>query len=439
VNDITFLFLLILFIFIIVDIFLYGAISALSGVSRARLISLQEEQPQAVQKIFSLIDAPLRWFSAITSLQWARRIILLLMFLSIYIMLFWLLPESGELPLLQVFSSRSFLLWLAAMLLLSILLAWAEMITTQIIQQNPERWALRWIDYIHYLERGFSPFLVPALLLSPAKQSFTQFRHLVTEDELKSMVDASEQGGVLEQEERKMIYSIFELGDTVVREIMVPRIDIVALPSQASISDALQTLNESGFSRVPVYEETIDNILGILYAKDLLKLISLPQQTHQELSSILRKAYFVPEAKKVDELLEEMQTNHVHLAIAVDEYGGVAGLVTLEDIIEEIIGDIRDEFDEGEEIYYQQIGEDDYLCSGKMDIDDVNDLFGSNLPTDEADTLAGLIYQLLGRIPTEKETITVDDLLLTPVQVHKRRIRQVRVQRIPQGDKNDQS
>jgi CBS domain containing-hemolysin-like protein len=196
-----------------------------------------------------LIDAPLRWFFCDYQLAMgAQNHPALLLFLSIYIMLFWLLPESGELPLLQVFSSRSFLLWLAAMLLLSILLAWAEMITTQIIQQNPERWALRWIDYIHYLERGFSPFLVPALLLSPAKQSFTQFRHLVTEDELKSMVDASEQGGVLEQEERKMIYSIFELGDTVVREIMVPRIDIVALPSQASISDALQTLNESGFS-----------------------------------------------------------------------------------------------------------------------------------------------------------------------------------------------
>ena len=438
-NDITFLFILFLFILIVVDIFLYGSVSALSGVSRARLIALQEEQPHAVQKVFSLIDTPMRWFSAITSLQWARKIILLLMLLSIYIMLFWLFPESGTQPLLQVISSKPLLMWLAAMLLLSIILAWAEMIITQIIQQNPERWALRWIDFIHFLERGFTPFLKPALLLSPAKHSFSQFRHLVTEDELKTMVDASEQGGVLEQEERRMIYSIFELGDTVVREIMVPRIDIVALPIQASITDALQTLNESGFSRVPIYEESIDNILGILYAKDLLKLISVPQQTSQELSSILRKAHFVPEAKKVDELLEEMQTNHVHMAIAVDEYGGVAGLVTLEDIIEEIIGDIRDEFDEGEEIYYQQLGEDDYLCSGKMDIDDVNELFGSNLPSDEADTLAGLIYQLLGHIPNEKEAITVDDLLLTPVQVYKRRIRQVRVQRIPQGEKDDQS
>lgn len=438
-DDIILVKFLALFLLIGLDILFYGAAFALSSLSRARLIAMQEEQPQAVQKVFSLINEPRRWFSSITSLQWVRKILFLGMAILIYDLIADLFPQTAHTSRDQIISTPTFLIWLASLLIFSIMIAWLEMIITRSLLQNPEIWAMRWVDLIRGLERSFSPFLQPVLLLFPSHHSLAQFRHLVTEDELKSMVDASEQGGVLEQEERKMIYSIFELGDTVVREIMIPRIDIVALPMHASVAAALQVLTESGFSRLPVYEETIDNILGILYAKDLLKIISNPQQTPQELKPILRQAYFVPEAKKVDELLEEMQTNHVHMAIAVDEYGGVAGLVTLEDIIEEIIGDIRDEFDEGEETYYQQLGEDDYLCSGKMDIDDLNELFHSSLPTDEADTLAGLIYQTLGRIPNEKESILIDDLLLTPMQVHKRRIRQVRVQRQPKGENNDQS
>jgi CBS domain containing-hemolysin-like protein len=211
---------------------------------------------------------------------------------------------------------------------------------------------------------------------------------------------------------------------------MVPRIDVLALEVNTPLDEAVNALLDSGYSRVPVYDETIDNILGLLYAKDLL---GAWQDGNQEdgLREMLRPAYFIPEAKKVDELLAEMQTRRIHMAVVVDEYGGVAGLVTLEDIVEEIVGEIRDEYDLREEAFYQEISSDEYLCSGRMDLDDFNELMEVDLPSDEADTLGGFIYSRIGRVPTGGESIVLDNLRLTVEQVSKRRIRKVRAVRIP--------
>jgi CBS domain containing-hemolysin-like protein len=252
----------------------------------------------------------------------------------------------------------------------------------------------------------------------------------VTEEELKSMVDAGHEGGVLEQDERQMIFSIFELGDTLVREIMLPRIYITALEVNTPLEQALDLFLQSGHSRVPVYQDSVDNILGLLYAKDLLKVWR--EGGHIEtLRSLLRTAYFVPEAKAVDELLAEMQTRRVHMAIVVDEYGGVAGLVTMEDIVEEIVGEIRDEYDQSEEMPYTRINEGEYLFQGQVDLGDFNELMESHLPMDESETLGGFIYGQVGRVPLTGETVLVDDLELTVEQVSKRRIRKVRARKLP--------
>jgi putative hemolysin len=168
-----------------------------------------------------------------------------------------------------------------------------------------------------------------------------------------------------------------------------------------------------------------DNVIGLLYAKDLLR-TRLEGQNLASLRSVLRPAYFVPEAKKVDELLREMQSRSVHLALVVDEYGGIAGLVTLEDIVEEIVGEIRDEYDQGEEILYEKIGEEEYLFHGRVDLDDFNRAMNSNVPKDVADTLGGFIYSQIGRVPVGGERIDVDNLILTVEQVSGRRIRRVR-------------
>jgi CBS domain containing-hemolysin-like protein len=179
---------------------------------------------------------------------------------------------------------------------------------------------------------------------------------------------------------------------------------------------------------MPVYTESVDNILGLLYAKDLLRVWRMGEQI-DSLHSLLRPATFIPEAKKVDELLEEMQTGHVHMAMVVDEYGGIAGLVTLEDIFEEIVGEIQDEYDQSEEAPYVQVGEGEYVFQGKVDLRDFNEVMGSQLPTEETETLGGFIYERVGRVPTSGESLQVGDISLTIEQVTGRRIRKVRAKK----------
>jgi putative hemolysin len=227
-----------------------------------------------------------------------------------------------------------------------------------------------------------------------------------------------------------MIYSIFRLGDTLAREIMIPRIDVLALDAQTPLVEAVDTLLRTGYSRVPVYEETVDNVLGVLYTKDLLRVWREGNEI-SSLRSLLRPAYFVPEAKKVDELLAEMQLRRVHLAVVVDEYGGVAGVVTLEDIVEEIVGEIQDEYDQAEELPYQQLADGQYIFQGRVDLDDFNEVMSSYLPREEADTIGGFIYNRVGRVPAAGESLHIDNLLLVVEQVTGRRIRKVRAGWLP--------
>ncbi|RME75938.1 MAG: HlyC/CorC family transporter [Chloroflexi bacterium] len=263
--------------------------------------------------------------------------------------------------------------------------------------------------------------------------------YAITEEDLRTYVDAGEEEGVLKEEEKEMIYSIFDLADTTAREVMVPRIDVVAVEADTPVMDALDVILKAGHSRVPVFRETIDNIVGILYAKDLLK----HWRDGGEATTVLglaREPYFVPETKPLSDLLRELQTRKVHIAIVVDEYGGTAGLVTIEDILEEIVGEIQDEYDP-DEFYLQRISDDEYIFSARMDLDDINDLMSADLPTDEADTLGGLVYNLLGRIPEVGDRVTVGEMVMTVLDVEGRRIRRVRVQRVraQQGQENRRS
>jgi CBS domain containing-hemolysin-like protein len=241
-------------------------------------------------------------------------------------------------------------------------------------------------------------------------------------------VEEEQLEGGLEQGERRMIYSIFQFGDTLCREIMVPRIDVFALDVNTSVPEAIDGALKSGHSRLPVYEEAIDNIIGVLYAKDLLRL-KLEHENGNSIRNLVRPAYFVPEAKKVDELLREMQARGVHMSIIVDEYGGMAGIVTLEDIVEEIVGEIRDEYDESEELVYQQISEDEYIFLGRIDLDDFNEILNTHLTKEVADTLGGYIYGQIGRMPVGGETMNVEGWEIKVEQVSGRRIRLVRALR----------
>jgi CBS domain containing-hemolysin-like protein len=253
---------------------------------------------------------------------------------------------------------------------------------------------------------------------------------LVTEEEIKTLVDAGEEGGAIEVEEKEMILSIFQLSDTLAREVMVPRIDIVAFEAEATVDDATRTLIDTGHSRAPVYSGTIDHVVGLLYGKDILASQHAGGGAGQRVRDIMRPAIFVPEAKKVDDLLEEMQARRVQMVIVVDEYGGTAGLVTLEDIVEEIVGEIRDEYDVAEETPYQALPDGAYLLSGGIDLDDVNELTGSHLAKDSSETLSGLIYSQLGRVAAAGDVLETGGLRLKVEQVLGRRIRKVHAVRL---------
>ncbi len=242
-----------------------------------------------------------------------------------------------------------------------------------------------------------------------------------------TLVDAGEKAGTIEDEEKEMIYSVLQFGETLAREVMVPRIDVVALDITTPLREALGTFIESGHSRIPVYEGSIDTIKGLLYAKDILPV--LQNGDSKSIGDLMRPAYFVPETKRADVLLAELKARKIHMALVVDEYGGTAGLVTIEDLLEEIVGDIRDEFDIHEEAEYEQLGPDEFSVDAAMNIDDFNELMDTELPSEDTDTLGGYMYSRFGRVPAVGETVETPSLVLRVEEVEGQRIRRVHVTR----------
>ncbi len=249
----------------------------------------------------------------------------------------------------------------------------------------------------------------------------------LTEQELRTLVDVGEEHGALLKEEKEMIHGIFEMSGTVAREIMVPRTDMICLEKNANLNTVLNTVKQYMHSRIPVYDKTVDNIVGILYVKDLLPFIKKKSTSDFNLEKIVRPAYYVPEQKKINELLREFQAEKIHMAIVVDEYGGTSGLVTLEDVIEEIVGEIQDEYDK-ETPLIQKINENAYLVDGGMLIDEINEERGLDLPTEEGvDTLAGFLLGQFGSVPKVKEQIDYNGYQFTIEKATKKRIQLVRI------------
>jgi CBS domain containing-hemolysin-like protein len=307
-----------------------------------------------------------------------------------------------------------------------------EFLVGGIVLRSPDLWAVR-LTYVAstaiILTRPFTWITAKLsrlfLGLDPGRK-----QPLVTEEEIMTLVDAGEEGGVIEEDEKAMIYSIFQLADTLAREVMTPRIDIVALDSETPLVEATDTMLIKGFSRAPVFSESIDHVKGLVYIKDLLGGWKKGRQD-AAISEFMREAYFVPEGMKLDDLLAEMQVKRVHMAVVVDEYGGTAGLVTIEDIVEEVVGEIRDEYDTAEQASYEQLKDGEFLFSGGIDLDDVNVLVGSELPKDTSETLGGFIYSQLGRVATPGDSVDSGGLHLLVEQVTGRRISKVRAIRSP--------
>ncbi len=394
----------------VLDLLLAALRASMLNTRMPLLISLRAQYPEGVERTIALLGKP-RFRISLGLIV----VVVHYMLLGIAIWLFLVYVKTALQPG-----------WALALLALAgFALLVVEYALQGVILPRAETWAVRFSGLASLIDIILAPFSALLSLLLGSSAMLERRLSPVTEDELKSWVEEGQPESTLEQGERRMIYSIFHFGDTLAREIMVPRIDILALDVHTPLEEAIMALNKSGHSRVPVFEETIDNIIGLIYAKDLLR-VHLEGQDMNSLRSMLRPAYFVPEAKKVDELLREMQARSVHMALVVDEYGGIAGLVTMEDIVEEIVGEIRDEYDQSEEQLFEQVGPDEYLFHGRIDLDDFNGVMGAHLPRDAADTLGGFIYSQIGRVPVGGEQIQVENLTLTVEQVSGRRIRRVR-------------
>jgi len=223
---------------------------------------------------------------------------------------------------------------------------------------------------------------------------------------------------LIKTEKRDMIEGIEELEQTSVKEVMVPRIDVSFISDTATKEELLETIAEEGFSRYPVFFETIDNVVGILYVKDIVSIIPTKPL---EIRKCMRKPYFVPDTKRLDELLREFKKRRVHIAVAIDEYGGVSGIVTMEDILEVIIGDIQDEFDDDEDDDIIEMGEGIFLCDARTSIDEVNERLFLHIPENDAETIGGFVFEQFGRIPMSQEKVTYDsiDFIVQEIEGHK--------------------
>jgi putative hemolysin len=305
-------------------------------------------------------------------------------------------------------------------------------ITPKIIAKNyPTKISMAVIKIINVLNILFYPITKILIFVSRIISRFfgvelNETKFLITEEDIKSFVTVGKDEGVLEEEEQEMIHSIFEFGDTTVKEVMIPRTTMFVLEGSQTLNDVWDDIIDSGFSRIPVYEEKIDNIVGIIYVKDLFTVIK-EDKVDLPIKNFVRDAYFVPETKELDDLLKEFKKAHIHIAMVVDEYGGINGLVTIEDLIEEIIGEISDEFDDADDgQLIKKLDENKYLIDAMISIDDLDNELNINIPiSEDYDTLGGFIYSELGRMPVVNDTINYENLTIRVMKIEKRRIDKV--------------
>jgi gliding motility-associated protein GldE len=282
--------------------------------------------------------------------------------------------------------------------------------------------------YLYWLERIIAPVIslfefIIRIVVGEGNLLSTSF---LSEEEIRRFVNVSEEEGVIKRTERKMINSIFEFDDTSVREVMVPRIDMFCISEDMELDEVVKRAVDMGYSRIPVYKETIDRIVGLLYVKDLLQLLTT-EEKKVFLTDLMRPAYFIPESKKINELLTEMKKRKVHMAIVLDEYGGTAGLITIEDLLEEIVGDIQDEYDlEPRQIEF--VNENTILVDARVSIDELNELLPEPLGDEENyETISGFILYHLGYLPREGEKLEFNNLSINIEEIGQNRIEKVKI------------
>ncbi len=396
---------------IILNAFFAAAEMSLVSVRRTRIKQLVEEGNEKAQTVLSLLERPTNFMatvqigltvvgflaSAFTAVNIAEPVAKSLIGLHV--------PASAARPIAIV----------AVTVILSLFtLVVGEIAPKSLAMQHSEKLALNLAGTIRALSKIAMPAVALVSFLSDlAVRPFgvhVRFTNpILTQEELKMLVEAGEEEGVIEEEEKEMIHSIFDFTDTVARQVMVPRTDMDAAPVTSTLDELLDIITESGHSRIPIYEDNVDSIIGVVHAKDLLPVLRQDKRLF-DMQTVMRQAYFIPESKDVDELLAEFKRGNVQMAIVRDEYGGTAGLVTVEDLLEEIVGEIRDEYDV-EEPLIDVMDQDHAMVSARMNIDDLNEQMETDIPeSEEYETIGGFVFDLFGRQPEEGELICWSNL-----------------------------
>jgi len=414
---------------IILSAFFSGSESAYFSFSQIDLQKLREDKgkSRSVKRILTLMERPRRLLMSIlignTVVNVAAATVAALFTSQ-------LLPEAR--------TTRSQAILVEIVVVTLVILIFSEVSPKVFAVRQAFRFATRVSLPLRWIVKVLTPFsamfekMTGGVSFILGVQKEAQF---VDKEEFKALFDMGEEKGTLDTSEREMIHSIFEFRDTMVKEVMVPRIDMVCVETNTPIDAILDLVREKGHSRIPVYDEKVDNIVGILFVKDLLPYMKGKKEI-PGLLDLVRKTYFVPESKMIDELMREFQRERIHMAIVVDEYGGTAGLITLEDVIEEIVGEIRDEYDK-ETPLIRQVEDNEWLIDGKIDIEDLNDQLNLNIPTEEDyESLGGFIFSLMGRIPSEKEELEYQNYMLIIEKVQKQRIKKVRMIQGPSGQQD---
>ncbi len=405
---------------------------ALVSVRRSRVEQLVEEDRSGARRVQRLIEEPGR-FLAVSQIG--------LTFIGFFASAFAAVSLADRLrDVLQqvpaLHDSAAALALLIVTILLSIYtIVFGELVPKTLALAHPESFAIGLAGPIEVLGRLLAPLVrfltwMTRVVASAFGASVNQEARISAE-ELMLIVERGGEQGVLEAEEEQMIHAVIELGDRRVHEVMVPRTAIVALPATGSMDEAIEVIVAEGHSRIPVYEDSVDEVIGILYAKDLLPYLRDTAGPRPELRSLLRTPLFVPESMSIDDLLHEFQRRKVHIAVILDEYGGTAGIVTIEDLLEEIVGEIQDEYDV-EEPMVERLSDDEARIDGRAAVGDLGELFDTQLELedeDEYDTVGGLIYHRIGGIPAPGDRVEVDGLVLTVEAIDGRRVDKVLVVR----------
>jgi magnesium and cobalt exporter, CNNM family len=404
---------------VVLLIFLAGVLAAgeviVTRTSKVRAYHLQEEGHRGAASLVKIVENPPPYLS-----------VLLLLLLAIHL--------SGTtiatVVAIRVIGDIGEVVATAAMTLLLFVLAEVTPKTYAVL--HTDRVGLRVAPLVVGLARVFGPLsqglIKVANVIMPGKG--LPEGPFVTEADIKAMAEVASDEEQIEEEEKELIHSIFEFGDTVVREVMTPQPDVVAVDESGTLDEVLDLVIRHGYSRIPVYRGSPDEVVGIVYAKDVLRELHAGRDGQRTLRDLARRAYFVPESKKVADLLRDMQKEKVHVAIVVDEFGSVAGIVTLEDLLEEIVGEIADEYDR-EEPQVEPAGDGRFRVNARLPVDELNELLDTELPNEEWDTVGGLMMGILGRLPTQGERVEFEGLRFTAERVQGRRIGKVLIERIP--------